>query len=227
MRMTRNYQTPFGVAAIAIAVLYAIGCAPRRTNVYTRDVGFAHRLQMLDALDKNDFRQMKRLRNAGVDMNFAYRDGETLLMRAAAVGRLEAIRFILDSGANPDQADRYGYTALDLSISNNRYSAFLLLRSRGAKIDPDSTSAIPPAVLAAGNVPIEYLRDLAVEGANLNCQSPRGDTPLHEAVRSRNVAAVTLLLQHRVYPLKRNNAGQTAKDIAIEMRCPEIEKLLP
>jgi uncharacterized protein len=63
------------------------------------------------------------------------RDGRTPLMRATINTRLDTMRLLLDSGANPDIQDKGGWSALHFAAQEQSAEAIELLVSHGATVD--------------------------------------------------------------------------------------------
>lgn len=67
----------------------------------------------IQAASNGDLNELKRLVSFGQDLNCADYDGRTPLHLAAAEGRLEAVRFLLNKGVDPEPLDRWNNTPLD------------------------------------------------------------------------------------------------------------------
>lgn len=192
--------------------------------------------QFSDALDKGDLSQVRRLIDAGVDVNHGYRDGFTPLGIAATQGNPAIVQLLLDRKADVHPYDSLGLTALDYAILSNRFPVFQILLRHGANVNPDhqwfpqyhwmyQTEA--PLVLAAqvGNTRMRKI--LLDAGAVVNAQIPRnGDTALIAASRRANLAAVKLLLTRRADKGLKNKDGATALTMARKKRNAPLIALL-
>jgi ankyrin repeat protein len=120
--------------------------------------------------------------------------GDTPLHLAAAGYRVEIVRRLLESGADPN------------SMLNHRessplhYAADTCLRSR---------------VWNAARQ-VATIRCLLEAGARINAQDKNGATPLHRAVRTRGADAVRCLLDAGCDPLLRNKPGSTVFHLAVQ-----------
>src|SRR6185436_16315040 len=75
------------------------------------------------------------LLDAGAEVNAFDPAGETPLMSAARVGKIDAVTMLLDRGATVDLADNtYQQTALMVAVRENRPEVVKLLVSRGAAV---------------------------------------------------------------------------------------------
>ena len=77
--------------------------------------------------------------------------GFTPLHRAAASGKLQSVRILVDdAGATIDGEDRYGKTPIVVAAESQNESTVLFLAARGANLDVDlslSTQPFPMALL--------------------------------------------------------------------------------
>jgi ankyrin repeat protein len=69
---------------------------------------------------------------------------EPMLSIAASKGRMDICRILLKNGANANQQDSNGYTALMAAIINNRYDTSLLLLFHGADASIRETCSYSP-----------------------------------------------------------------------------------
>ena len=77
---------------------------------------------------------------ADIDIEAKNRDGSTPLGWAAYFGKLEMVAFLVDRGADPNKADKNGYTPLGAAITSpfmgselNRSEIIKYLKDKGAK----------------------------------------------------------------------------------------------
>jgi ankyrin repeat protein len=120
--------------------------------------------------------------------------GDTLLHLAAAGYRVEIVRLLLASSADPNAA------------GNRRRSSPLHYAADGFITGP----AWDP------QRQVETIRCLLDHGANLHLQDRNGATPLHRAVRTRCAAAVRCLLKAGADPTARNKSGSTPFHLAVQ-----------
>lgn len=133
------------------------------------------------------------------DMSAGDRQGDSPLLRAAAEGRLDALRAAIAAGADLGSTDRAGNTALILAVQNGHVEAVgELLRTR---VDPHHVnqagrSALIEAVVGSysGTAQLDIVRLLLARGTNPEQTDASGATPLAHAER-RGLAAVAQLLR--------------------------------
>jgi ankyrin repeat protein len=159
------------------------------------------RLQTLDILRlalKHSGDPNSRLRKPILGRHHGFGDGAlgegaTPLMRAARSNDVEAMKVLLDSGADPRLAMTNGSNALTLL----------------AGIRPASGSGSADKIVAS-------LRLLIERGANPNAKTTRGDTPLLVAARLGSNDVVRALVELGADLNARDNTGKTALDTVKE-----------
>jgi uncharacterized protein len=145
-------------------------------------------------------------------------DEELSVFDAAAFGRIERLRAILDN--DPSEAAAFsedGFTALHLAIFGGSEEAVELLIERGADVDVRSTGAIAqvPALGTAAFVRSPSLARLLLDaGADVNGREEGGFTALHAAAANGDEDLVTLLLDRGADPDAVNREGKRPIDLA-------------
>lgn len=125
-------------------------------------------------------------------------DGFSPLGLAAFFKRPDAVRALLDLGADVHLASRSGgFTPLHSAIAD------------------DGDAAVK-----------DIVRMLLERGADPNARSGSGATPLHTAAFTGNVPVVRMLLTAGADPEIRDDAGKTPLDVARERRQTEVAALL-
>jgi uncharacterized protein len=157
--------------------------------------------------------------------------GRSLLSRAASRGDVETVRLLLEKGANPNTPDADGTTVLTRALEENRFEVVRLLVARGARVNEASQGGnmkgMPPLILAvmSGNLPI--VEALIQAGADVKATDPAlGDTALHWACSSGDVALARLFLSRGIPVDSRNAMGGTPLMGAAMAGKVELVKLL-
>ncbi len=123
-------------------------------------------------------------------------EGKTALHHAAAGGNTEAIKLLIERGAEVDPKDTlYGRTPLhNAAYSGNAETAAVLL-AHGADISAADNAGFQPIHAAArgGNLPV--LKFFLEKGADIAATESHGGTPLHLATMEGKLDAVRLLLE--------------------------------
>jgi ankyrin repeat protein len=161
--------------------------------------------------------------DAGANPNAAHSDGQTPLMIAARTGNPEAVRVLLDKGANINAKDAIAaQTALMFAVTENHPEAVRVLLDRGADVNartsivetPPATTgnlqgigraqnrekpvpqgAMTPLLYAARDGRIEIARMLLDSGASLNQTEANGESPLLVAINNGQVEVAQYLLE--------------------------------
>lgn len=146
-------------------------------------------------------------------------EGETLLSRAAALGKVDEVRRILNSATPSDLL----INEAGLRAAENNHSAVLEELARLGMHSTVSVDGVPLLHAAAQNGACEAMAWLISRGAQVNARDAEGSTPLIQAAASGSVSAVKLLLQHGADLHMRDTSGRSAVDFA---RSEEMESLL-
>ncbi|MCW5979092.1 MAG: ankyrin repeat domain-containing protein [Bryobacteraceae bacterium] len=139
---------------------------------------------------------------AGAKVDLQDSRGRGALYRAAAAGRDEAIRLLLDKKANPNLKASDGSTPLVQAVRFGKRGAVELLLGRGANPnEADGNGTTPLMIAAEGNAHIkrndEYVSLLLAHDAKPDLTDRRGRTALARAERANNAAAIEALSKRR------------------------------
>ena len=140
-------------------------------------------------------------------------DDPTLLMEATQQGDVEAVRSLLEDGADPNAAQGDGLTALHLAAQAGKLDIAKLLIGAGAEVSATTRiGGYMPIHLASGAAHASVVGTLIEAGADPGAvTTASGATPLHLAAKAFNgESTVRRLLEHgaRVNPVE-TSAGQT------------------
>src|ERR1035438_2887048 len=149
--------------------------------------------ELQQLIRNNDLAALKARLAKGAGVDARDRRGSTLLMHAAAVGSAEAVKLLLDSGADPNAKNDLEATPLILGAGNAEKARMLV--EKGADVNAHSKLGRTPLMIAAscdgcaGTVKL-----LLDKGADPKAADKRGNTALNEAAWANNSASVRLLL---------------------------------
>ncbi|KAM0335479.1 hypothetical protein ACHAQA_000527 [Verticillium albo-atrum] len=143
----------------------------------------------------------------GADINYRGRDGASAAHIAAAAGRLDALCFLAEKGANLVQRDDGGNTPLHMAVLANWFGIVeFICQQPGVVIDAQNATGATP--LFGGSADVTEL--LLLYGADPNIADEDGRQPIHRAAALKNAAAVSLLLEHGATVDTEDARGRTA-----------------
>lgn len=210
----------------------------------SREQALAERVsELLWAASKGDAGALQRLAVRGIPLGGADYDGRTALHLAAAEGRAEIVRWLLDHGVAPSPLDRWRRTPLDEAIPYPEVDA--ALRAAGAVHgDPPAplcaAAPTPPAVQttraesamtsellwAASLGDHRAIRRLIARGADLGGVDYDRRSALHLAAAAGDLALARLLLDHGAPVDPRDRWGTTPHGDALRGGHHELAHLL-
>jgi ankyrin repeat protein len=185
----------------------------------------------------------KILLDAGADVNLRNIFGETPLMYAARFMKLDNVDLLIKRGANIEARDLDGRTALSHVEHGNitydiRRKVIQALLKNGANIESRSKTGMTPLMYAckkfdsAWDTTDDTVKKYSAAcafinmNASVDAQDDDGNTPLMRAVASRNIPAISCLLDAGANQNLKNKNGQTAQDIAQTIYDNKIRELL-
>jgi ankyrin repeat protein len=175
-RRNAQGQTALALAAAiddvdAVDLLLQVGADPD-----TRDAAGA--TPLMSALSSI---VVRRLTASGADPNAVDHSARTPLMAAAQSERAEIVRALLDDGADPEQPDDLGYTALHFAAGNlgeATEDCLKALLDAGSEVDEETRDGMTPLMVSAQLGCVDAVRVLLSRGADVNARSQGGNTPL-------------------------------------------------
>lgn len=107
----------------------------------------------------------------------------TMLMLSSRNGEEEKVVEVLKRGANPDDKDVFGQTALTQAVMMNRVEVVKQLLEAGADPNIQRNDGYTPLMLAVMDNRVEIVKLLLEAGANANAVEHQGNTALILAVQ--------------------------------------------
>ncbi|MFZ3052037.1 MAG: ankyrin repeat domain-containing protein [Sulfuricurvum sp.] len=105
--------------------------------------------KLVQTIDRNDTVEFKRLVQTIEDANTARSDNnKTILMYASWVGNIDAVKHLVDLGANVNAQDSSNATALHLAIWKDHTDIVLYLIEHGASVSAMSVDGMTPSDIA-------------------------------------------------------------------------------
>ena len=199
---------------------------------------------LTQAAVRNDVAAIHRLLDDGHEADEGG-DSWTALIWASRTGSIEAIKLLLDSGADVNlpgpTGDNCDATPLQHAILQRQAAAVRLLLDRGA--DPNrgaGPGTLTPLLLAAGDTDPAFVTLLLAHGADPTVEGENGVTPLSRAVSAGTLngpdrpmfggcraETVRALIAHDpTFRLKRNSAWNNAIWWARFQMCEDVLRLI-
>lgn len=136
--------------------------------------------------------------------------GGSALISAATRGDLEMVNALLQGGADVNQKDEKGFTALLRALQNEREEiANILVARPELDVNAQGQGGANALISFVARQRQPAVEDLLKRGANVNLQDSEGDTALNIAVQRGNVDIVNLLLSKGADPNIKNKLGGT------------------
>jgi ankyrin repeat protein len=190
------------VARVICAVIAAFCVASTRAQNENPSDAF------YTAIRANDLTRLAAMLNERADPNVKDARGVTPLMQAAIVGSPDAMKLLLDNGADPNAANNSGSTALMFSVTDMRKVRLLL--DRGANANAASKFGRSALLLSAmSDRSADIVRLLIAKGADVKASDGFKTTVLHAAAQGNDTETIRQLLDAGLDPNAVNLAGFT------------------
>jgi ankyrin repeat protein len=138
-------------------------------------------------------------------------ESEHALIDAVRSGDPVAARALVQAGANVNEPQADGTTALHWAARADAPELVALLLGAGAQADVTNRYGVTPLLLAAATERGRAVRLLVEAGADPNLSMPEGETPLMTAARTGAADSLRVLLEHGAEVNRREKwFGETA-----------------
>jgi ankyrin repeat protein len=181
----------------AVSLLVRAGAKVNRRNRFGAT-------PLLEASDKGHTSVVKLLVDMGAEINLPHNNGNTALLMATIRRDRKTIKTLLELGADPEQKNFDGWSAKrwaeaesDLAIRSmlgiKKGEQESMVSQSVEKAEPSASKGNTGVVQgafwtalmrAASTGDLETVRRLALDGVEINAQSPNGTTPLMAAVKN-------------------------------------------
>jgi len=135
-------------------------------------------------------------------------------IEAAEKGDLEAVKTLLQRGANIDATTQYGDTALHWAAVKGHFNVVTFLLENDASPNVKAMSLYTPLMVAAQKGFIGIVNALLDKGAAIDVQNKEGSTVLLSAACSGNINVVNVLLDKGANINDQNNNNDTVLTLA-------------
>jgi len=153
----------------------------------------------------------------------------TALMEAAAAGHIEVLRVLINAGANANDINRDGKSAIGLAAECQNWDCANRLLLNGAEFeyveteDNDGRTELMNAVRENDLDAVTFLLDV---DANLDVQEMHGKTAVMFAVEEMRPNELRALAEAGANLKLKNNDGRTALSLAKKLGYKAEEKIL-
>ncbi len=169
---------------------------------------------LVAAIEKGDL-QFVQERVAKGNIDAILSNAMAALHVAAYHDQLAVAQYLLDTGADPNIANRYGVTPLMLASANGDDAFVSLLLKAGADPNKTSLEGEAPIMLAARTGKLDCIESLLGQGADPNAtESWEGQTALMWAAAEGHATVARRLLEAGADAGSRSKAGLSAFDYA-------------
>ena len=164
--------------------------------------------------------------DAGIDVNFPLEEADTILMKVAGKGNLDLVKLLVEAGANVNQTNQLGESALMYAVYHPWLEVYeYLYPLTSPELRHEAEKELPSRLLyrkrkedlltkrfidAArfGNVKIAC--ESIVTGVNINSYDAKGDAAIHIASQYGHLSIVNLLIKAGAdIEFRTEDSGQT------------------
>ncbi len=177
-----------GISAVVLALYHgrqdiAAWLAARRRD-----------LDVFEAASLGDTARLEPLLRASPELaKVVSPDGFTALALASFLGRLAAVRLLLEHGADPNSLNANHYTPLTGAVTGRHTEVVAELLRHGARADHRYGGGYTPLHSAAANGSEEIVRLLLRAGADRHARTDQGKAPRDLAADNGHTAVADLL----------------------------------
>jgi ankyrin repeat protein len=130
-----------------------------------------------------------------VNLNKKNKKGFTALHKAAS-GNLNAVKYLVESGASLESTTSTGLTPLHIAAKNGQFEIVKYLVENGAQIDPKDNYNVTPLHFAVVHEHLDIIKYLIFLGANVNTSDVNLVSPLASACSVYNLVIAELLVEN-------------------------------
>ena len=142
------------------------------------------------------------------------KEGDTPLLIAARNDKLQAVKYLVQQGADPSLQDHDGWNVLHFASKFGNPEIIELMLSHVPSIDSITKEGVTPLMIAAGNDKLQAVKYLLKQDADPSLQDNKGCNVLHYASLGGNAEVIELMLSHVLSIDSRSKEGVTPLMIA-------------
>lgn len=161
------------------------------------------------------------LSSSSVNNNLSTGERNQLLISYARERNLQEVLQLLEKGADVNDSDRHGHTALFEASKNGDCDLVQALLERGANINQADKTGCTPLHIAAQLGRLEVVRKLIDSQADICVKDDSGSSPLHKAIICKGTSeavdeVIKELVRNGCSVREKDNEGQTPLHFACE-----------
>jgi len=192
-------------------------------------------MKFFESVKSGNIEKLKAALARVTDPNVTDSEDNTALNCVCFWDRTEAVRLLLDAGADPNVKNRDGYAALHSALDHKSKTAgdiVKLLIEHGADVNQradiqDDERGYTPLHYACGKSKNAKAVCLLIEaGADVNATADNGFTPLNSACEDGDVEIIVMLIEAGADVNDRNSWDETPLRVAIYNGQTEAVRLL-
>jgi ankyrin repeat protein len=188
--------------------------APRGGSIFFKV--FKSNTELHRAAKKGDAKKIKKLLDAGVDINYEGSSGCTAMHLATDCGHEAVVRVLLTNGADPRAKSSEGRTPLHSAARMGHTAVVRLLLEKGVDVEAKDPSGSTALHIAAYNGHESVVQILLEKYPFVECRGPSGFTALHVAAFNGKSAVVRLLVEMGADVEARSDSLRTALMLSAE-----------
>ncbi len=209
---------------IAVVLVITGGCATTPRTQEGREA--VDQEVFFETVKSGDYAEVKRLIDAGADVNTQEKEGWTALMLASEYGRTEVARLLIDAGAYVNAQTNEGFTALIYASEKGFPEVARLLVEVEADVNVQNDDGSTALMYALAYEHTEVVMLLIQKGADVNIQNNYGNTALLLAVGMEFTETAGLLIEAGADIHIESNDGGTALGYAVGLENNRLIQLI-
>ena len=159
-------------------------------------------------------------KNVSLDVQNSDRDSP--LLKAVREGRNRMVQYLVDRNCDMNTQDNDGMFPLDVAVLKGNKQITRILLERNARSAKTSTHIVAAAKFGF----LDWLKRFVVKGVDINVKTDDGESLLHVACGSDQVATVTYLCEHGAVLNWQDNNGNTALHVAVSNGHLDVTRVL-
>jgi len=166
--------------------------------------------ELMKAATNRDAAALKRLIDAGADVNHRFENGVTVLMNASFAGNVDVVKLLLTAGADANASLGNASTALMAASLGGHAAVVRALIDAGANVKTRTNTGATALTEASHAGYTDVVRILLAAGAEVNTALNNGSTPLMAAALGGHADVIRVLVDAGAELSAKDSGGRTA-----------------